>query len=628
MKHNKAMSVLMCGTFDPMFGRNRQILRLMESQNVVVTVKNYSLWSTNKVADVRQGRIRRILRAAVVYTQMTLAVFGQTLDPRRRPDVVLVPHPCQFDAVIAGAICRIVRVPMVIDYFVSLHETVVEDRKIVSPTSLTAKLLHVVDTLSARLATLVLADTPEDISAFTQETSTSASKWKTVWVGADPNIYKPIVHSLPSEKVILFYGTYIPLQGVEYIVRASLLLPKEYQVQLLGDGQERPLIETMICELGASVELLDSVPESELPEKIAEATLCLGIFGTGAKSSRVIPNKVFQCMAMGKAIVTADTPAIRNHLHGAVETVRAGDPQELAAAIRSLLENDERRMALEIKSRRLFLEKFEDFQIAPLLIEALRTASSEVRVQRIAPLTAMAHLRAPLIQRALTQLQPKDILEVGVGQGAFATRLAQWGRYVGVEPDAASGEVAIERLAHFPSAEFRTGGIEKVLPNETFDLVCAFEVLEHIEDDVAAVCTWLKHVNEGGSLLMSFPAHQERFGAADISVGHFRRYDRKDIRKLLDAVDLEEVSINSYGALSGHALEFVRNALLKKQSRKVASMSSATSASGRLFQPSSPIAGKLISVIAVPMKLLQRPFIHTSIGVGWVVVACRKPRTP
>ena len=127
---------------------------------------------------------------------------------------------------------------------------------------------------------------------------------------------------------------------------------------------------------------------------------------------------------------------------------------------------------------------------------------------------------------------------------------------------------------------------------------------------------------------MSFPAHQERFGAADISVGHFRRYDRRDIIKLLESADLEEVSIYSYGALGGHVLEYVRNALLKQQSRKVASMSSATSASGRLFQPSSPIAGKLISVIAVPMKMLQRPFIHSSIGVGWVVIARRKIRTP
>jgi SAM-dependent methyltransferase len=233
----------------------------------------------------------------------------------------------------------------------------------------------------------------------------------------------------------------------------------------------------------------------------------------------------------------------------------------------------------------------------------------------------------PLVQRALLLLQPKSILEVGIGQGAFATRLAQWGQYVGVEPDPASGAVAASRLAYFPNAEFRSGGMEKVQPYETFDLVCAFEVLEHIEDDAGALRSWVEHVNEFGSLIVSFPAHQKRFGAADIAVGHHRRYDRKDIKTLLHEADLEEVSVYPYGAIGGHALEFVRNALLRQRSGKVASMSSATSASGRLFQPNSAIAGKLIAVVAAPMKLLQRPFLHTSVGVGWVVVARRKRGT-
>ena len=166
MARDKAMSVLMCGTFDPNFGRNRQLLRLMKSRNIAVNVKNYSLWSSNKVADVRQGKVHRALRAVAVYGQMIVALLGQTLNPRRRPSVVLVPHPCQFDAVVVGAICRIVRVPMVIDYFVSLHETVVDDRNIVSSTSLTAKVLRSVDALSVKLATLILADTPEDVEAF------------------------------------------------------------------------------------------------------------------------------------------------------------------------------------------------------------------------------------------------------------------------------------------------------------------------------------------------------------------------------------------------------------------------------------------------------------------------------
>ncbi|MEI6742980.1 MAG: glycosyltransferase [bacterium] len=627
MARDKAMSVLMCGTFDPNFGRNRQLLRLMESRNITVNVKSYSLWSSNKVADVRQGKVQRALRGIAVYGQMIVALLGQTLNPRRRPSVVLVAHPCQFDAVAVGAICRIVRVPMVIDYFVSLHETVVDDRNIVSSTSLTAKVLRSVDALSVKLATLILADTPEDVEAFAKETSTAPSKWRTVWVGADTDIYKPTVATSSPEKVVLFYGTYIPLQGIDFIVRASLLLPKEYRVRLIGEGQERPRIEKIIRELNAPVELLDSVSETELPPEIAQASVCLGIFGTGAKSSRVIPNKVFQCMAMGKAIITADTPAIRNHLGSAVATVPAGDPQALANAIVALLEDDARLLELETGSRKLFLEKFDDNKIAPLLIEALQAASGKVPVSKEAPLTAMAHLRLPLVQRALLLLQPKSILEVGIGQGAFATRLAQWGQYVGVEPDPASGAVAAARLAHFPHAEFRSGGMEKVEPFETFDLVCAFEVLEHIEDDVVALCSWVEHVNEHGSLMMSFPAHQKRFGAADIAVGHHRRYDRKDIKKLLDAAELEEVSVYPYGAIGGHMLEFVRNALLRQRSGKVASMSSATSASGRLFQPNTPLVGKLISVVASPMKLLQRPFLHTSVGVGWVVVARRKRGT-
>jgi glycosyltransferase involved in cell wall biosynthesis/2-polyprenyl-3-methyl-5-hydroxy-6-metoxy-1,4-benzoquinol methylase len=597
MARDQAMSVLMCGTFDPNFGRNRQLLRLLKSRNITVNIKNFSLWSSNKVADVRQGKVQRALRAVAVYGQMIIVLLGQTLNPRRRPSIVLVPHPCQFDAVVVGVVCRIVRVPMVIDYFVSLHETVVDDRNIVSSTSLTAKVLRSVDALSVKLATLVLADTPEDIEAFAKETATPPSKWRTVWVGADSNIYKP-THIAPSlEKVVLFYGTYIPLQGIDFIVRASLLLPKEYRVRLIGDGQERPRIEKIIRELGAPVELLDSVSEAELPAKIAQASVCLGIFGTGAKSSRVIPNKVFQCMAMGKAVITADTPAIRSHVGSAVATVPAGEPQALANAVVALLKDDVRLRELETEGRNLFLEKFDDNKIAPMLIEALQVASGKVPMPREAPLSVMAHLQLPLVQRELLLLQPKSILEVGIGRGAFATRLAPWGRYVGVEVDPADGAVAATRLSPFPGAEFRMGGIEQVQPYETFDLVCAFEALENTQDQIATLRSWAKHVNEHGSLIISISAR-------------LRRFERQEIKKLLAAGDLEEVSIQPYGALGGHVMEFVSAKILNRWVPAI--------------QLNSLVAAKLLAAVAVPLKLLQRPFLHTSVGVGWVVVARRK----
>ena len=134
-------------------------------------------------------------------------------------------------------------------------------------------------------------------------------------------------------------------------------------------------------------------------------------------------------------------------------------------------------------------------------------------------------------------------------------------------------------------------------PHETFDLVCAFEALESAEDDIAALRSWAEHVNEYGSLIMSISTRNTR-------------YERKGIKELLAAAEMEEVSIHPYGAIGGHVVEWASSKLLSRRLRSV--------------QPNSVLVGKLFAAVAIPMKLLQRPFLHTSVGVGWVVVARRK----
>ena len=62
------------------------------------------------------------------------------------------------------------------------------------------------------------------------------------------------------------------------------------------------------------------------------------------------------------------------------------------------------------------------------------------------PLTPMAWMRWDAIERALRQIRPEHILEIGTGQGAVGWRLAQRAEYVGVEPDAACHEVARDRI--------------------------------------------------------------------------------------------------------------------------------------------------------------------------------------
>lgn len=618
--------MLMVGTFDPAFGRNRQIVRLATMVGWDVTVRSASAWGNDKVAAASAGRVRTALRMAVAYVRIVATLVVAAV-PGRRPDVVVVPHPSQIDAVVVGVLCRVLRLRLVIDFFVSLHETVVVDRGLVSARSPLATLLRRCDAWAAGLADVILADTPEDADEFARVTGTPRTKWHVVWVGADPGVFVERPDVTVEPRSVLFYGTYIPLQGIEHIVRASLLMSRDWRVRLVGSGQLRPDIERLVAELGARVEIVDQVPETDLPALIASSMVCLGVFGEGAKTARVVPNKVFQCMAVGRPIVTGDTPAVAT-LGAAVERVPVGDPAAIAAAVSKLMDDPVRREALARRARQTFVDRFDDVAVAPLLERALATVSGPRG--DLPPLTTMARLRQPFIDAAVRTVRPATILEVGAGQGATGARLARRARYVGVEPDVSSAAVAAARLAQVDSADFRIGGIERVGRDESFDLLCAFEVLEHIEDDVAALKEWMAHLSPDGHVLVSVPAHRNRFGASDEAVGHFRRYDAVDIEALFAAVGCEVVMRRSYGAIGGHVLETVRNAVITRRGGNVAdSAAPATksAASGRLFQPTSRAAGLLTAAVAAPMRCAQRPFAAGQFGVGWVVLARRRRGT-
>ena len=116
--------------------------------------------------------------------------------------------------------------------------------------------------------------------------------------------------------------------------------------------------------------------------------------------------------------------------------------------------------------------------------------------------------------------------------------------------------------------------------------MCAFEVLEHIEDDVAALKDpWSSYVRPGGWIMLSVPAWQERFGPMDKFVGHFRRYDPPVLRSRLTGAGLTDVELVHFGAPLGYVLEAGRNAVGKRRlasppSRRAASMAERSEASG------------------------------------------------
>jgi SAM-dependent methyltransferase len=247
------------------------------------------------------------------------------------------------------------------------------------------------------------------------------------------------------------------------------------------------------------------------------------------------------------------------------------------------------------------------------------------------PLSPNSWLRWAVVSRLLPRPDRSlRVLEVGCGQGGFGARLAQRYDYVGVEPDATSSSVASQRLAQAGGGgEVRHGDLSALRDDEAFDLVCAFEVIEHIEDDRDAMRSWADRVVPGGSVLLSTPAWQKRFGAADEMVGHFRRYDPPVLRDLLIGAGLVDVELVHFGAPLGYLLEAGRNAVGRRRlasatfaSGPAASKAARSDASGRTLQPSTSLSATAARLGTVPFRAVQRAFPHTGPGL---VARARKP---
>jgi SAM-dependent methyltransferase len=237
----------------------------------------------------------------------------------------------------------------------------------------------------------------------------------------------------------------------------------------------------------------------------------------------------------------------------------------------------------------------------------------------VAPLTPSAWLRYELIKRMLP-VGVSDVLEVGCGRGALGVRLGQRYQYLGLEPDQASWAVASARISAAGRGEVRNVAFAD-LGDCQFDLICAFEVLEHIEDDAAALKEWAGRLRANGWLLLSVPAHQHRYGPGDELAGHFRRYDPDAMTALLTSCGFTQIQVRQYGFPLGYLLEAGRNLIGRRRLGTAAAMSVAerTAGSGRLLQPSGGISGAANRWGTAPFRVLQRAFPNT--GTGLLVLA-------
>jgi len=340
------LSVLYFGIYSkgPEYPRNRNIILALRRAGVRVDEAHASLAGS---FSQRLAVARSPLRAAGFLFRLLGSYFSLTLAFLKagRHQVVLVGHPGHFHVHLAR-ILRALFSPgslLVLDVYIPLYNALVEDRGLFRPSSLPARFLHRFEGSCCRAADLCLLDTHEHGRYLAGEYALPPGRVSRVLVG--PTVegkFDPPPPLPPGPAfTVLYFGTYIPLHGVEIILQAARECGDDPGIRfiLLGDGQLRRATEESARALGlANVEFQPWCPPDELPGRIRAAHLSLGVFGTTDKASRVIPSKVFDICAVGAPFVTADTPAIREAFrHGEnAFLIPPGDAPALAAAVRLL----------------------------------------------------------------------------------------------------------------------------------------------------------------------------------------------------------------------------------------------------------------------------------------------------
>ncbi len=321
--------------------------------------------------DARVEMVKRpwrlaFLAARVLRTWVTLWRRSRRVGPF---DAVFVGYLGHLDVHLARR--RWPRAPIVLDYFISMADTAA-DRGIGAPP--VRRLLRAFDKAATRACDVAIVDTPAQASTVLAPPRTGAVV--PVPIGTPTWWFVPSPRVLPPAPLrVVFFALFTPLQGAPTIARAGALLADEpgVEITMIGGGQDLAEAQRLAAP-NPRVTLLPPAPPESLVDVAAGHHVCLGIFGTGPKALRVVPNKIYQGAAAGCALVTSDTGPQREMLGDAAVYVPPGDAEALAGVLRDLARD-------------------------PARVEALRRAAYDLAQARFRPERVVEPLRERLLAR-------------------------------------------------------------------------------------------------------------------------------------------------------------------------------------------------------------------------------------
>lgn len=306
-----------------------------------ITTKNLDyLRNTQEIGFIRNngGIIEIIGSYSKSYAGRLLYVYAKILMTSMKGfDVVFIGFAPQLILALFG--WKFKKNTVVIDFFISMYDTLVFDRKKIKARSLFAKILKHYDEKTIKAADEIVCDTNAHGQYFVEEFGADEEKLHTLYLEADKRIYyvrnlkRP--NRLKDKYVVLYFGSILPLQGIEVILSAIDKIKNEKDFYFIIIG---PIKENVTKPIADNIEYHIWLSQEELAQYIDYADLCLaGHFNKDInKAQRTIPGKAYIYDAMDKKIIFGDNPAVRELFSEDGDRyyfVEMGNPAALAGKI-------------------------------------------------------------------------------------------------------------------------------------------------------------------------------------------------------------------------------------------------------------------------------------------------------
>ena len=293
---------------------------------------------------------------------------------------LFLPEFCAKDVPLGKLLAVLNSRPLIFDPLAARYETKIIDWGRLRPYTPQAWWNFRIDALSFRLADLILADTSAHKNYYCETYGIDPAKVEVLPLGYDDDIFSPTLGSevLPSEGKekngfqVLFFGSFLPLHGVEVVTGAARLIEAadpSIRFRLIGQG--RTMAEAKAASAGAAnLEFIPRMPISALARSVEAADLCLGIFGATEKARRVVPHKIFQAMGLGRPVVTLRTPAVEEFFTHDEHLVLCDKPsaEALAETLLALVRDGARRERIARAGHALVRAEFTPEAVARRLL--------------------------------------------------------------------------------------------------------------------------------------------------------------------------------------------------------------------------------------------------------------------